>query len=346
MPSNQQPIGSVDITGTAETALVGSDASLNAIEVSAASVDGKVPALVGGAVPVTASTLPLPTGAATAALQTAANATLLSIEDAVHSASPEWATAFDAAIEGRAAKQVVIIGRRSQGWSSTSVLGDVADYLDTSQPRVNTPTFGTTYYLYSSSAADDGNPASTGALTVRVVSLDNAGAQQVNTYTMDGTTKVSIGATHAFFQWMEVASVGSGTAAAGNISITSDGTVAAPTAANTFEYIIANTTRSTSGRYKVPAGCTCYLVSWHAHARGGTMDVRLRADVFSDDRAPSPGVFHFQAIAELLSGGDHSEPMHYLVFPAGTTIKVSAFPGGTPAGNKCDASFDGLLVSN
>lgn len=157
---------------------------------------------------------------------------------------------------------------------------------------------------------------------------------------------MSIGATHAYFQWMEVADVGSGTVAAGNISITSDGTASAPTAANTFEYIASGGNRSLSCRYKVPTGYTFYMLSWIGHAIGTTMDTRLRGNVFADDRTISNAAQHFQAIAFIAAGATHNEDMHYLKFPAGCVIKVSAIPGNAPAGNRLDARFDGLLVAD
>lgn len=260
--------------------------------------------------------------------------------------SPQWQAAIEGSIRGHSASLVYILGQRFNGWSSNSAYGDVAQYLlDTTQADVNLPTFGTTYYLYSSSANDAA--AGSGARTVRVVSLDNTGAQQVNTYILNGTTKVSIGATHGFFQWMEVETNGSASAtAAGNISITSDGTVAAPTVANTFEYIKAGGNRSMSARYRVPTGFKFYALDWCISSVGNaSMDARLRADATADSRVVTPLVFHFQENGFVSSNVNAVRELHYLTFPAGCTIKTSVIPSAVAAANRFDCSLHGLLVA-
>jgi len=247
-------------------------------------------------------------------------------------------------INGKASKQVYILGRRDLGWTSTSVLGDVAQYLDTSQAIINTPT-SQQLYLVSTSVADDGDPAGTGAQTVRVVYLNDAGTQTVATYTLNGTTAVAAMADAIFIQWMEVATVGSGTVCAGDVTIGSNN--GAASVATTFEFIKAGGNRSMSGRYMVPTGYTAYLHSWSAAAISAVMDVRLRTNVFADDRALSATAQHFQATAylaagQILAGTD----LDYLECPAGAVIKASAIPSSAPAGNRCDVNFDILLIAD
>jgi hypothetical protein len=67
---------------------------------------------------------------------------------------PELAVNMTGLLNGKAARILKILGRRSLGWTTTTLLEDVANYLDTSQPRVNDPDPATTYYLRSSSAND------------------------------------------------------------------------------------------------------------------------------------------------------------------------------------------------
>lgn len=247
-------------------------------------------------------------------------------------------------IGGKSARMVYILGRRDQGWTGTSVLGDVCQYLDTSQALMNTPTTGQTLYVVST----DGNDAAagTGARTVRVVYLDSSGNQQRVSATLNGTTAVSIGTGFAFIQWMEVLTVGSGGVCAGNVTVSSTNGVA--TVATTFEYIKAGGNRSLSCRYKVPTGFSAYLHSWKAEAISANMDTRLRADVTADDRVLSAGVFHFQSTTYLPSGttGPADPELDYLCCPAGSVIKASAIPSSAPAGNRCDVSFDLLLIAN
>jgi hypothetical protein len=237
-------------------------------------------------------------------------------------------------VSGKDAVGYHIMGSRTLGWLNTTVLGDACEYLDTSQALMNTPTSGQTLYLVSTSASD--TAAGTGARTVRTVYLDANGLQQVRTDTLNGTTPVSIGSGYTFIQWMEVASVGSNEVSVGNLSISS--TNGAATVATTFEYIRAGGNRSLSGRYKVPADCTGFLGHWDALAVGNTMDTRIRATVFADDNSLST-VYHFLDRAFLAAGADIMQELEFRVIPAGGVVKISAIPGGAPAGNKLDCSF-------
>ena len=69
--------------------------------------------------------------------------------------------------KGKTAYIENVIGRRDQGWSSVSALGDVAQYLDTTQAVINTPTTGQTLYLVSTNAND--NSVGSGARSVRIL---------------------------------------------------------------------------------------------------------------------------------------------------------------------------------
>lgn len=255
--------------------------------------------------------------------------------------TPQQLAAFDGYYRTQQAKNVFVLGRRDLGWLNVTDLGDCAQYLDTSQSLINTPTTGQTLYLVSTSVND--TEAGTGARTVRTVYLDANGDQQVRTDTLNGTTPVSIGSGYSYIQWCEVASVGSGTVSAGNVSISS--TNGAATVATTFEFIKAGSNRSQSGRYKVPTGWTAYLTGWDAHAISANMDARLRATVFADDRALST-VHHFQDTMYIPSSTSDDEAIDFLSCPEGAEIKVSAIPASAPAGNRLDASFKLVLIKN
>ncbi len=253
--------------------------------------------------------------------------------------SPEWIVQHEGLLMGEPAALYHIMGSRTLGWTSTSVLGDACEYLDTTQANMNTPTVGQTLYLVSTSASD--TSAGTGARTIRTVYLDGSGVQQVRTDTLNGTTPVSIGTGYSFIQWMEVASVGSGEVSAGNISISSTNGVA--TVATTFEYITSGGNRSLSGRYMVPSDCHGHLVHWDAAAISNTMDTRIRATVFSDDNSLST-VYHFIDRSFLASGMNITQGLEYRELPSNCVVKISAKPGGTPAGNKLDASFSIIVM--
>ncbi len=253
--------------------------------------------------------------------------------------SPEYSVQHTGYLSGHEASLYHIMGSRTLGWSSTSVLGDACEYLDTSQALMNTPTTGQALYLVSTSASDAA--AGTGAQTVRTVYLDANGLQQVRTDTLNGTTPVSIGSGYSFIQWMEVASTGSSEVSVGNLTISS--TNGAATVATTFEYVKAGGNRSLSGRYKVPSDCHGHLIHWDVSAIGNTMDTRLRATVFADDGTIST-VYHFLDRWFLTSGADATGLLEYRELPANCVVKVSALPGGAPAGNKLDCSFSIILM--
>lgn len=243
-------------------------------------------------------------------------------------------------LDGVAAKLFHIMGGRTLGWSSTSTLGDLCEYLDTTQALMNTPTPDQNLYLVSTSASDA--VAGTGAQTVRTVYLDSLGVQQVRTDTLNGTTPVDIGIGYSFIQWMEVASVGTNEVSAGNISITS--TNGAATVATTFERITSGGNRSLSGRYKVPSDCHGHVVHWDVAAIGTSMDTRIRATVFSDDGSLST-VYHFLDRVFLSSGSQSTGLLEYREVPANCVVKISAIPGNAPTGNKCDGSFSIIVMA-
>ena len=68
---------------------------------------------------------------------------------------PDFVAASQGFVSGKAAISYLILGRRSLGWNSTTVYGDVANYLDTSQDLLNPVVLGTEYFLRSPSVNDD-----------------------------------------------------------------------------------------------------------------------------------------------------------------------------------------------
>lgn len=328
-------------------------------------------------VPVSAAALPLPAGASTAAAQTTGNASLASIDsklsapvavsgpltDAQLRATPvpvsgtvgllsgqfinslpiELAVSSQMVMPGgKDAHNVFIIGRRTLGYNSTTVLQDLAQYLDTSQDALNPVSTLTTYYIRSSNAND--TAAGTGSRTVRIVWLDSSGNQQVTTATMNGTTGVSLGSGFKYFQWAEVATAGTAETPIGNITISS--VAGAPTTAQIVEYIGSGGNRSLSARYMVPTGYTAFLSRWYLNSIGAAnQDARLRAQVFADDHTLC-SVFHFQDNLYMNGGTRGFNQLAYIPVPAGAEIKVSTIPSATGAANRADTGITILLVEN
>jgi len=255
--------------------------------------------------------------------------------------TPDWEVGRTGKYQGKFANLGYMHCRRTLGWSSTSVAGDVCNYLDTSQRSINTPVNGTSYYIVSTSTAD--GVGGIGIRSVRINYLDTAGNRIIITVVLNGTTPVFVASNVTYFQYLESSAIGTDGQAQGDIYISSNagGT---PTVAQTMDKIVAGDGRSMSGRVMVPTGFNLYLLGWTCSAVGNTMDVRLRGRAYTDDRTVSPG-FHFQENAYLGSGQSGGDTIPSLRFESGAEIKVSAVPGGAPAGNRCDATFKFLLIA-
>jgi hypothetical protein len=247
---------------------------------------------------------------------------------------------------GKVAQNVNIMGRRTV-FSGTTPFQDVATYLIGGQAALSLTVAATQYFIVSTSAQDA--VGGTGMRAIRITYLDGSGNTQTVTPTLTGTTKVNLGTGFSAIQWMEAATLGSATSAAcvGNVAIFS-GAGAAAAEATTIEQILAGGNRSLSGRFKVPTGYSAFLTGWTANAPGNqSMDCRLRADCFSDDRTLSAGIFHFQDTAFMAAGSaPHDSPLPYLKCPAGTQIKLSCYPGATSGTPRVDATFELLLVAD
>jgi hypothetical protein len=250
----------------------------------------------------------------------------------------------DSVWEGKGAHNVNVLGRRDQGWGSTSTLGDVCQYLDTSQQLINAVSGATPYWLVSSSVND--TAAGTGAQTVRIVYLpSDGGAEATKDVTMNGTTGVFLDGGYDFFQYMEVATVGSNEVSVGNLTIST--VSGAPTVAQTVEQITAGGNRSMCGRYKVPPDSTGYLLDWHGSAIGNDLDMRLRVQEFSDNGHVYTPVYHFFSTNYVVGNTTNFvQDMLYEKAPAGAIVKVSSKPTAAGAANRADSNFHLLVKKN
>lgn len=77
----------------------------------------------------------------------------------------------------------------------------------------------TTVSISSSSADDDGSPAGTGALTVKIDGIDRTGAAATETVTMNGQTAVTTTETYAKITAITVVTVGTGGTNAGDLYV-------------------------------------------------------------------------------------------------------------------------------
>lgn len=235
-------------------------------------------------------------------------------------------------------KQYIIIGRKDI--LSNTVFDDLSQIPST---IVIPDPGGVQLEIVSSSNNDSDsggtNPQSTGIRSVDIEYLDTAGAEQVETITMDGTNPVNTVATDIDkIQWMHGLTAGSAGVAVGNISLRSTD------AATTYEYIMADGNQSLSGRFTIPTGKTGYVGGWQASGITKIIDVRLRATVDRMTRGLIT-TFTFQDALLLDDAASGHIPFPVpLKMPAGAQIKLSAqsnVAGGDAAGH-----FSVLLIDD
>ena len=247
---------------------------------------------------------------------------------------------------GRPAKSVYVLGRRTV-FNSASAFQDIAQYLVGGQNLFNPVVSGTEYFIVSTDALDVAGSA--GVSQVRIVYLDRSGTERTKTVVLNGDTKVSIGSDFSAIQWMESAVMGTAAAvvSAGTISIYS-GAGAAAAEATSVEQILLGGNRSLSCRYTVPLNHTAYITGWTTASPGSQkQDIRLRADVFADDRKLSKGIFHFQATSYLAAESTpYREELGWLKLPSGSTVKASTLPAATTGTPRCDVNIQMLLVQD
>lgn len=179
------------------------------------------------------------------------------------------------------------------------------------------PTTARLHDIVSSSAADDGSPAGTGAWVVTVEGLDASGVFQTEDVTLNGIGAVSTANTYTMIHRMFVLTAGSGGENAGTITATAatDGTITAqidPTLNQTHMAI-----------YKVPAATTAYLVSWYGGHIGSTnadLDFQLLRLAPAANSVWRP----VQVQGVMGSGNSHfrHDQLLPIAFPTGTIIKV------------------------
>lgn len=245
--------------------------------------------------------------------------------------------------QGKTAKTFNVIGARNDGYTSTSVLQDMAEYLDNSQAGVNTPSSGTTLYVVSTSELD--TSAGVGARTVKIWYLDASYDLQSKSATLNGTTAVSISTGHSYILYMETTTAGSNNVAVGNISVTS--TNGAATVATTFEQIKSGGNRSMSARFMIPNGYTGYVAGWQFSSIGGaTQDARLRSTCSQIDRAVTTGIFHFEDRIQYDTTTSIYAKTYCCKLPELTEIKVSTLTGSVASTNDTQCSFYLVLLQD
>lgn len=259
-----------------------------------------------------------------------------------YSAPLEFEISRTGSWRGKAARCLNIIGRRAS--FTASIQNDIVPFAIASGASILEMSGSETLEIVSTNAND--TSLGTGIRTVRITYIDalnTVGAENTVTISMNGTTPVSLGSVRALaIQWAEAATVGTGSVAAGDITIRQTGS---PT--NVYEQITTGGNRSLSARYMVPVGRTAYCDQWSASAISHDMDLRLRATVRMADRVLVPGVYIFQdATFPASNNVSPSRELLWLAFPAGSKIKLSAIPSATGGSPRSEGSFSLVEIEN
>lgn len=226
------------------------------------------------------------------------------------------------------------VGRRS-GLSIATAGDDIWNGVATSLVYPNQTT-GEQCTLVSTSAND--TAAGSGAQQVDVHYLDNTGAEQVETVTMNGVTPVNTVATNIrFIQYIHTQRVATlGNVAAGNITIYSTATPA-----NIFNMITAGGNISLNSARMVPVSKNFYLDYIKADATDNKpVSVRLRATC-DYEGVLTTNIFIFNEVFELQDSSSYMSLSLPRKMPAFTIIKGTAY--SISAGGSASISYGGWL---
>lgn len=286
-------------------------------------------------------TIPLPTGAATAAnqvLEIAATKALTKPTDSQYSSSRDVLEEIQITgqFRGKTAYAFNVIGQRN-GFTSTSILqglkeynNGVADFAVTSNSTLD---------IKSSSASDAA--AGTGCRTVKVTYINNSNnLVESAAIALNGLTNV-VGVLTGVNQvlWMETATAGSGGVAAGNVILSITGGGAA------VGQITAGGNKSRSAIFMIPQGYTGYIKDWQVSAINNDQDCRLRGTVNSLDRSLAT-VYHYMSEKYAAANISISPSNLWLKLPALSRVKVSTMSGGTAATVRCNTNFLIILIAD
>lgn len=179
--------------------------------------------------------------------------------------------------------------------------------------------------ISSSSTDDDGNPVGTGARTVHIEGLDANYLEISETVTLNGQTAVNTVNEYLRVGRLEVVTVGSGLANAGDV-YAGTGTVTGGVPATVYAKIPIGQNNTLMAIYTVPANKQAYLHElfvFSGGTGGQTLTVRLVARGFG-------GVTHTDHKFKIPAAGGNFRHIHtlYDVFDEKTDIEVRAVASG------------------
>ncbi len=229
-------------------------------------------------------------------------------------------------------------------WEGGSVDADGEDccrWNDVSGPaRLPTPASGGEQMTVTSTHAGD-DDGGTGANTIRIEYLDDTGAEQIETITMNGTADVDTTATNIrFINDMYTLTTGSSGVAEGNITIIKKG---GTIGADLYNLIAVGGNKSLVPHRMVPLGKTLYLKSWHTEiSSNDRCAMKIRStDMFG---VLIEGVFCFKDVAYLSKVASGPLALHSTPVPALSIVKISHWDD--QAGSEGSCGWWGYLVND
>ena len=225
------------------------------------------------------------------------------------------------------------------GYSSFSVFGynpDLDQVEESVWPDGGTvphPTSASQLTIASSNAADDGDPAGTGARTVYIEGLDGDYEVVSETVTLNGTTGVTTTNSYLYVNQFYVATVGSGGVNAGEIT--------AKVSTTLYDIIGVGENQRTTGHYCVPAGYTAYLTVgvFSAGQASGTTGVTGYLRTHGPD-----GVLRVAAVTTINNGSAQYDFVNPVRVPEKHCIGATAI--GAANNNSVSSMFNILLVQD
>lgn len=223
---------------------------------------------------------------------------------------------------------------------------DRADATPTQQIWL-APTAARIHAITSTSTNDDGDPAGTGARTLRIYGLQTwSSAETSEDITMDGTSNVNTVNSYVIIHRMKVLTSG---ASGPNVGII---TATAATDSTVTAAILASAGQTQMAIYGVPSTQTFYVMNYRASIidSGGTpgtaRDVGISL-VVNEFPNTQPTVFITKdndGIANTSSASAIHEYAPPSAFAGPCIIKVQGI--GSAADTNVTAGFDGILVTN
>lgn len=282
--------------------------------------------------PISAVSLPLPTGAATeTTLSTrVADTTVTSRLGTLGQKTMTGSTPVVLASDQYPILQESLIGNANNYYPnkktnfvigrSSSVNNALVDLWEGPTPTYVFPTVGQQFSVVSTSAND--TAAGTGARTVIIHALDSSYNPIDVTITLNGLTPVLTTQTNLFrINGFHVTSIGTvnGTAA-GTISVTNTA------GTTTYATILPGSNTAHQGIFTIPTGTNGYLNHWQASSgtATGTHFTRVQIRATMHSAVLYPGVFLVVDEQGTLNNGENTNYPIPIRFPPQTDIKLSA----------------------